>query len=128
MIHEPKRVEEIRRRAAAKLESLAKPDGKIATPEFVSQFRLALHWLNEHVFVGDSSRNKRTREQKTSKEEKSKFSSGCSGKGAFLLNDNNGGRESGPITFAMTALPLIVPSKRVRSRTKQKPANAIVDR
>ena len=98
-----------------KLESLAKLDGKIATPEFVSQFRLALHWLNdvEHVFVGDSSRNKRTREQKTSKEEKSKFSSGCNGKGAFLLIDNNGGKGEPsprhsvnarrPITFAMTA-------------------------
>lgn len=67
MIHDRDRVEEIRHRATAKLEALAKLDGKITTPEFVSQFRLALHWLNdvEHLFVGDLSRNDRTGEQES---------------------------------------------------------------
>ena len=67
MVHDHARVEKIRRRAEAKLESLEKLHGKSNAPEFLSQFRLALHWLSdlEHLFLADLSRNARSAEEES---------------------------------------------------------------
>ena len=67
MVHDYARVEKIRRRAEAKLQSLEKLHGKSNAPEFLSQFRLALHWLSdlEHLFLADLSRNARTAEEES---------------------------------------------------------------